>query len=641
MLPTKAIIRQKITTLSPSAVKRFIALLPLLLVFGNLSLANPLPKPPITTLAQLTDSIQRIMKKQHMPGLMLTLATRDSVLFAGGLGLADVANKRPVQPRTLFRIGSITKMFTTLGLLKLIEEGKLSLTDEVKKIAPEVPIGNPWEATHPVRVVNLLEHTAGFDDFSLNRIYFQGTPDPRGLAAVQQFTRSLRCRWRPGERMSYANPGFVVAGYLIEKFSKQPYEQYLGASLLRPLGMNDATLDLHPDHNPLAARGYAYEEGQYKPVPMLPIIGGADGAMNASANDMARWIQFFLNEFKDSAGESLLKPGTLAEMERVHSTLAAKAGLQTGYGLANYIHKNDGKATFRGHNGGIDGFISSFGYSQELGVGYALSNNGGQGTGAIEDLIRAFLTRNAPERTPTNTPFDQKAIAPFLGRYRAETPRNEIFGLADRLLGVTTVSVMGNQLVVNILFDGTDTLYQTGPGMFRKKKDVLPSIVFTHDADQTPVLMQAGSLNVQTGGFWWFWPVLIGLAVCVLPIALIVGLIWSIFVLRRQVPGPQVWPRLLAMLATVSLLIAFLSFSHLVGHIWEIANVNIWNMLVFMGTGLFGVLTGVGLVLTIHRFALFKSRAAAWFLLTTYGLMACLVGLLATYGWIGIRFWML
>jgi CubicO group peptidase (beta-lactamase class C family) len=175
----------------------------------------------------LQDSLRAVMAREHIPGMMLTLVRHDSILFEGGLGLADVAARRPVTAHTLFRIGSVTKTFVAAGLLQLIEQGKLHLTDEVHQIAPEIPIDNPWEATDPVRVVHLLEHTAGFDDMAVNHMYNTMPTDPRGPAVLAIFRHELRCRWRPGERMSYANPGYQVAGYLLEKFSGQLYEQYL------------------------------------------------------------------------------------------------------------------------------------------------------------------------------------------------------------------------------------------------------------------------------------------------------------------------------------------------------------------------------------------------------------------------------
>ena len=179
------------------------------------------------------------MTREHIPGLMLTLVSHDSVLFEGGLGLADLEARRPVTAQTRFRIASVTKTFVAARLMQLIEQGKLHLTDEVRKIASEMPIDNLWEATDPVRVVHLLEHTAGFDDMRINHFYNTRPTDPRGTEGLAIFRGELRCRWRPGERMSYSNPGYQVAGYLLEKFSGQPYEQYLTTHLLRPLAMPD------------------------------------------------------------------------------------------------------------------------------------------------------------------------------------------------------------------------------------------------------------------------------------------------------------------------------------------------------------------------------------------------------------------
>jgi CubicO group peptidase (beta-lactamase class C family) len=111
------------------------------------------------------------MKQEKITGLMLGITTKDSVLFSEWFWLFRFEAKRRVDEKTLFRMGSITKMFVSLGIMKLVNEGKLKLDDELKKIAPEVPFQNKWESTNPVRIVHLLEHTSAFDDIKLNRMY--------------------------------------------------------------------------------------------------------------------------------------------------------------------------------------------------------------------------------------------------------------------------------------------------------------------------------------------------------------------------------------------------------------------------------------------------------------------------------------
>lgn len=241
----------------------------------------------VSSVPELLDSVRHIMAQEHIPGQLLVLATRDSVLFAGSLGEANVATHQPMTAHTLFRIGSVSKTFTALGLLQLVAQGKLRLTDEVRQLAPEVPIDNPWAATDPVRVVHVLEHTAGFDDLHFNHYNNHTATDPPALASLRLMHAELRCRWRPGERMAYSNVGYLVAGYLLEKRSHQPYDQYVTQHLLRPLGMPDAVATPRPAALPQLAQGYVYADGRYVPQQPLSFYDVAAGDMNASAADMA------------------------------------------------------------------------------------------------------------------------------------------------------------------------------------------------------------------------------------------------------------------------------------------------------------------------------------------------------------------
>jgi len=115
----------------------------ILFSFATVSFAQKIES--ITSIKQLTDSIEAIMKQENITGLMLGITTKDSVIFSGGFGYADLETKRNADKSTLFRMGSITKMFVSLGIMKLVNEGKLKLDDELKKIAPEVPFQNKWE----------------------------------------------------------------------------------------------------------------------------------------------------------------------------------------------------------------------------------------------------------------------------------------------------------------------------------------------------------------------------------------------------------------------------------------------------------------------------------------------------------------
>ena len=246
------------------------------------------------SMRQLTDSIQSIMNEEHITGLMLGITTNDSVLFAGGFGYADLDAHRSVNENTLFRMGSITKMFVSLGIMKLVNEGKLNLDDELKKIAPEVPFQNKWEATNPVRIINLLEHTTGFDDIKLDRLYSADDKGDTGINMMLVQKNSMICRWKPGERFSYSNPNYDILGYLIEKLSGKPYDQYLKDNILDPLGMGSSNFNLSSKMPGKDVKEYIVKNGRTVPVKSVTLISGPAGALWSNAADMVRFLQLFL-----------------------------------------------------------------------------------------------------------------------------------------------------------------------------------------------------------------------------------------------------------------------------------------------------------------------------------------------------------
>jgi CubicO group peptidase (beta-lactamase class C family) len=598
----------------------------------------------IGTLPELTDSIRLVMAKEHIPGLLLVLATRDSVLYAGGVGVANLATQQPVTAHTLFRIGSITKSFVALGLLQLIEQGKLHLNDELRKIAPEIPIDNPWEATNPVRVVNVLEHTAGFDDMGFNRFVNNTATDLPGLASATLFRTELHCRWRPGERMAYSNPGYQVAGYLLEKFSGQSYEQYLTQHLLRPLAMPDATPTRRPATLPQLAQGYVYTGGHYEPQPPLALYLGAAGSMNASAADLARYVQFYLRDGRAADGTAVVQPASLREMETMHSTLAARSGLLVGYGLANHDMTIKSNTLFRGHSGAIPGFISALGYSRGLGLGYALSNTGDKRHSRIEWLVQRFLLRHAPRPTPpAPVALSTTEAAAFLGHYQFAAPRYQM-NFSEVLLGEVSLEQRGPLLLLHPLVGKPDTLLATGPHTFRRPAELVASAVLTHDAEGHRVLIagtpSAPYYAVEAGFWWWLPPALLLLSVLLVVTASLAGLVWLVYALRKRLPAAQVLPRVLPLLATLAFVASAWAFiSGTSAHLEHIGRFSAETLLLFVGPLAFAVCALAGLVLLLYRFRQFRSRLAAWYLLLTYGGLGFLVAVLGSYGWLGLQLW--
>jgi CubicO group peptidase (beta-lactamase class C family) len=416
------------------------------------------------TINKLSSSINQVMANEHIPGLMVGIATKDSIFFTGGFGYADIQTKQPVTADNLFRLGSVTKMFVSLAILQLMNEHKISLNDRLKGVAPEILFTNKWEATNPVRIVNLLEHTSGFDDLKLNAFYNVTSHDLKGLETVLACKKSLVCRWTPGERCSYCNPNYVILAYLVEKISGMPYDQYIAKNILQPLNMTATNFNLRITDKSREVKEYIYKNGQYEQIPVIPDMAGGDGGLKSSANDMIKFVRFFLNN-----GKPLFKASLIDEMETPHSSLAVNAGLKTGYALANETFAGYNKYLFRGHKGIAGSCYTTLMYSRALGSGFIIASNGNNDMEPVSKLIISFLEQNKPARTPIGLPLNKTAIASYLGFYQFESPRMELSAFSDRLKVGFHTFIKNDTLYLKELSGNVDTLIETGPLQFAKK----------------------------------------------------------------------------------------------------------------------------------------------------------------------------
>jgi CubicO group peptidase (beta-lactamase class C family) len=246
---------------------------------------------PKQSIAELRAQIEKILKDTHTPGLSIAIGHRDGPEWVTGLGLADVASNQPTTADTLFPIESTSKAFAALSILMLADQGKLSLDDSVHKLAPEVWFENRWEVTDPMQVVNLLEHTTGLDDMHLREYAKDAPPTMSVREGLDCDHHSRAARWPPGNRMDYCNSGPPIAAYIVEKITGQRFENFADQNLFCPIGMKTATY-LPPA--PGSATTLYHTDGQ-TPYRYGNILLRPAGSINASANDMAAYLQFYVN----------------------------------------------------------------------------------------------------------------------------------------------------------------------------------------------------------------------------------------------------------------------------------------------------------------------------------------------------------
>ena len=224
-----------------------------------------------------------VLAQGHVPGAAVAVIEDGQVVLLKGYGYADATAKVAATPDTIFRAGSISKSFTGIAVMTLVERNKLDLNAKLADLAPEVKFSNPWEQTDPVRLVHLIEHTTGWPDVSL-RVY---TLDGKGwstLQGVQEASGEFFSRYKPGHFPVYNNAGPAVAGYILEKASGKTFGAYLRDDVLRPMGMPSSDFELPPELQSRLAKSYEPDgsETPYQYITLPPA-----GSLATSARELA------------------------------------------------------------------------------------------------------------------------------------------------------------------------------------------------------------------------------------------------------------------------------------------------------------------------------------------------------------------
>src|SRR6266480_3889099 len=540
-----------------------------------------LPHPK--SVEELKKAMKDVLDKEHVPGAGIALIANGEVLWCGGIGQADIAANRAVSCDTEFRVGSISKTFVALALLKLQEEGKINLYARLQDVAPEIPFKNRWEATHPVRIVNLLEHTAGFDDREFSEVYnLRDRYDFPLREVFKRFRKPQAARWPPGTRMSYSNPGNAIAGYFIERVSGNPFDQYIRDNFLRPLGMERADYPFTDANKPLLAAAY-----------------------NGNPPKAVGYPSIYLRPAKTEEGQ-LVKPESILRMETPETTLAAKNGLRLGYGLCNYSSVEGGVVT-HGHDGGIDGFVSSYRYMPEQNWSYVVllnSTNSGRALHDLNLLTIDFLSIGfpKPQQSVINPPAGD--LEQFGGFYAPRAPRTQMFAFLDDLAGGTRIRVIKGRLTRSGLFGQPEPLLSVGKNAFRGDKEPEGTMIFFTDEFGDMAIAGSGLEGIPYSQR----------SSLILPFIRIALLSLCLFLMLTSLPFALVWlflklvgamkdvrhlsVRVVPLLATLALLIVPICFQKLIGS--QIGSLNFLTAGIFLGTFFFPVLSVIGFVLVLR-----------------------------------------
>ena len=624
-----------------------------LLIAGPATLAFPqaeqkkeeLPHPK--TLEELQRAMKGVVEKEHVTGAGVALVSNGQLLWCGGIGKADLSANRDVTCDTEFRVGSISKTFVALALLKLQEDGRINLYSRLQDVAPEIPMKNRWGGTNPVRVVNLLEHSAGFDDMQPSEIYNRrDRADYPVLDVFKRFQEPQDVRWPPGTRFSYSNPGYGIAGYLIEKVTGQPFDAYIWQNLLAPLEITVGDFRITDANRAALAQGY--DGNPPRAVPYKSIYLRPAGDMKASPGELAKLVQFFLRRGR-TGDLQLVKPESIARMEYPETISSAKNGLRLGYGLANYTESEGGVIT-HGHDGGIDGFISSYRYMPEQNWGYVVLLNSTVSGKALDDmnhLTIEFLSKDFPKPQQPLISLTANELKKFSGYYAPRAPRSQLLAFLGELAGGTWVRVAGGKLECSTLFGkGHEPLLPVGKNLFRGAKEPEATAVFFPDASGRMIYVRSGEDGEAYGErvfpIWVFTRLLfLAASATVMASALPYALFWGMWLLlsrfiKKVKRMKHARVRAVPLFAVLSLVLVLFAFTNVADNI---GTFNFWSFLMWVMTILFMVLSLVGLALAVSvpKAEMHKAERIHALLVSS----ACCIITLFFSAWhlIGLRLW--
>lgn len=620
-------------------MRLLISLLFPLLIWSSISYAGTDPTPK--TLDELKGAIEQIRKETNTPAVGIALVNKEGPLWVAGLGEADTEKHNPADENTLFRIGSVSKMFAALAILKLQDEGKLNLNDKVRDLAPEVQFENPWEETHPVRIVHLLEHTTGWDDIHLAEYAYSAPDSMTTKEGLDYHPDSRKSRWIPGTRHAYCNAGAAVAAYIIEKISGKKYEDYITENFFQPLKMESSSYfktDLYQQKG-----ATLYTNG--KAEKYWHIIHRAAGSINSSPKDMANFVQFLL--LRGATPTQQLIPTTAIDrMEISETTLGYASGIKAGYGLANYTSGyKDFQVSFHGHNGGVPGGLTELSYNKELNIGYVFMINTGNWPAfdRISKTIRAYLLKDQNINKPQPIALPEK-YKKLNGYYTPINHRQNMTRALNSVFGVMKFETDETYMYRQPLLGGWDApgkAYAISSENLIEQWSGLPTIALVEDPIEGSTVQIGADLFKPVSALTVFSQLgLYAILFVISLLSLLAMLVWGSRRLVKKIPtDASVWVRMWPLLASLILLglVGLLSLAGIFMHAAaEVSLLSVAILILSIVYPVFALASGVALI----KFRQYDiSKWIYWYALI-YAVLHLLMAIhLAYSGFFALKLW--
>jgi CubicO group peptidase (beta-lactamase class C family) len=428
--------------------------------------------------AWMDGAIAAQLEGLNIAGATVAVVKDGEVIFSKGYGYADVKGRVHVDPaKTLFRIGSVSKLFVWLSVMQLVEQGRLDLNADVNTYLSDVQV--PRRYSVPVTMKHLMTHTPGFEDQVIG-LFARDASKMRPLGEVLADEMPARVR-EPGRIASYSNHGTGLAMHVVESITGEPWEAYIQKHILDPLGMAHTVL-AQPVPGPFSSdlsKGYAFDanvftEKEFEFVPLGPV-----GGISAPADDMAKFMLTFLGN-GEYAGARVLEESTARTMQsELHR-------MEDGVNPMDYGLMDMSMPGLRiiGHGGDTFYFHTLFALFPDHNTGLFASYNSSSDVDARGNLLRLFAERyylsGEPERPAPVGDFETRA-ARYTGAYRVNRFSHKSLAKLGAALSP-----------VNVRYDGEGALRVSATGAIRWI-EVAPNTFQDEDGDRRLVFIEDGN----------------------------------------------------------------------------------------------------------------------------------------------------
>ena len=310
--------------------------------------------PPPNHYAPLANALESLIRQEmadkDLPAFSIALVDGNEVVWAQGFGYQDSEHKIPATAHTVYRVGSVSKLFTDIGIMQMVEAGKINLDAPVSQYIPDFHPQNPFP--NPITLRELMSHRSGLLREPPVGNYFDPT-DPT-LEATVRSMNSTELVYDPGTHLKYSNAGIAVVGYTLQELNHQSFPEYVKQAVLAPLGMHESSFAPEPDLTRNLAKAYMWTyDGLKFPAPTFELGLAPAGCMYSTVTDLAQFLMVLFDRGRGPKAQ-VLKRETL---EQMWTPQFAKPGQKRGHGLGFAVSELDGHRVI-GHGGAIYGFAT-------------------------------------------------------------------------------------------------------------------------------------------------------------------------------------------------------------------------------------------------------------------------------------------